>query len=88
MCVEVMISPFGILIEMGLYVLCLLTQGVSSVMKWPVVPESATACGAVSTLLDEPTVEVEDERVFGITKSLKKLCSTTEFSSPICHSGL
>ena len=40
-------------------------------MKWPVVPESATACGAVSTLLDEPTVEVEDERVFGITKSLK-----------------
>ena len=67
---EVMISPFGIFIGIGWYVLCLLTQGVSSVIKWPVVPESATACGAESTLMDEPTVEVVEEKVSGITKSL------------------
>ena len=70
---EVMISPFGIFIGIGWYVLCLLTQGVSSVMKWPVVPESATACGAESTLVDEPTVEVVEEFFSGITKSLIKL---------------
>ena len=43
MSVEEIMSPFGILIGIGLYVFCTLTQGVSSVIKWPVVPESATA---------------------------------------------
>ena len=40
---DVMISPFGILIGIGLVAVCLFLNGVVGVMQFPVVPESATA---------------------------------------------
>ena len=42
-CVEEIMSPFGILFGIGLYVFSTLTQGISTVMKCHVVPESAKA---------------------------------------------
>ena len=40
---NVMISPFGILIGIGFFSVCLSVHGVVGVMKFHVVPESATA---------------------------------------------
>ena len=42
MCVEDIVYLFGILIGIRLYIFYMFTQGISSVMKWPVVPELAT----------------------------------------------
>ena len=43
MCNNVMISPFGILIGIGWFAVCLFVHVVVGVMHCPVVPESATA---------------------------------------------
>ena len=43
MWVDVMISPFGILIGIICFAICFSVHGVVGVMQCPVVPESATA---------------------------------------------
>jgi hypothetical protein len=42
--VDVIVDPSGSLTTIGLFVLCLLWHGALRLLKWPVVPVSATAC--------------------------------------------
>lgn len=42
--VDLIVFPFGSVIEMGFAATCLFTTGASSTKKWPVAPESDIAC--------------------------------------------
>ena len=42
-CVEIMMSPFGLQMEIGVSVTCLLVSGANTVKKWAVLPVSVMA---------------------------------------------